>query len=364
MYSLFFVITDETSILVVYLFLISAMQTYSFAQLDNAIQTILAANTKLIYIAWASASGKTYITEEIAKRITSWGKKVLTISSDNYYVSDTWIKSVIYGTYDHPALIDYALLAKNIEEYMNTGSFMLPTYSFAESRRTGFIKIDTPADVVIVEWLYTISQLPDKHNPFAVYIWAAQEDLIIRRLLRDPARVGEPLHMVIGALNNVFPMWHLYGAPQEKTAHVTIFNDYDLLAKDGKSMFHEPLNGTSLDNKVEYNRETIIEYRYNDSTDDAAGKVLITEHYDAGFLKSVGVSKTQSTPHGKPETIKHISLRIYKPWVLTQIHNLVQNAGLEFEWYTAFDQTIYVDAANKQYIVEHRKWGEFIRYEE
>jgi uridine kinase len=66
-------------------------------------------------------------------------------------MSDTGIKSVIYGTYDHPGLIDYALLAQNIEEYMTKGSFLLPTYSFAESRRTGFKQIDTPADIVIVE---------------------------------------------------------------------------------------------------------------------------------------------------------------------------------------------------------------------
>ena len=339
------------------------MAQYTFAELNHAVNQIKDSWKKLVYIAGASASGKTYIAEEIAKKLQDAGKKVLTISSDNYYISDTGIKSVIYGTYDHPGLIDYALLAQNIDEYFTKGSFQLPMYSFGESRRVGFKEVKEPADFVLVEWLYTISQLPEKYDPLRIYIDASEEDLIIRRLLRDPWRVGEPLHMVVAALNNVFPMWHLYGSTQEDTNDILIRNDYDLLAKDGKQMFHEPLNGTSLDGKKEYNNEQIIEYRYNDSTPDPIGKLLITEHYENWYLKSVWVSKMQSTEYGKQETAKHISLRIYKPGVLTQIHNLVQNAGLTYEWHAQFPQVTYVDEAGKQFVVEDREDGKRIRYE-
>jgi uridine kinase len=339
------------------------MSHYVFAELAQAVESIKKSWKKLLYIAGASASGKTYIAEEIAKMLEADGKSVITISSDNYYLSDTGIKSVIYGTFDHPWLIDYALLAQNIDEYFTTGSFQLPLYSFAESRRTGFQEITKKADYVIVEWLYTISQLPTAYDPFKIYIHATEEDLIIRRLLRDPSRVWEPLHMIVTALNNVFPMRNLYGSSQASNNDITIVNDYDLLAKDGKQTFYEPLNGTSLDGKVEYNNESIIEYRYNDSTPDAVGKLLITEHYENGYLKSVGVSKTQSTTYGKPETIKHISMRVYKPGVLTQIHNLVQNAWLTYEWLTSFGQVTYVGENNKQYIVEDRPQGKYIRYE-
>jgi hypothetical protein len=93
------------------------------------------------------------------------------------------------------------------------------------------------------------------------------------------------------------------------------------------------------------------------------GKLLITEHYENNYLKSVWVSKIQSTEYGKPETRKHISMRIYKPWVLTQIHNLIQNAGLAYEWHTTFSQQTYIDDADKLYIVEDRVNGKYIRYE-
>lgn len=180
--------------------------------------------------------------------------------------------------------------------------------------------------------------------------------------MRDPARVGEPLHMVVSALNNVFPMWHIYGGTQADIADIEIFNDYDLLAKDGKVMLHEPATDILLHDKIEYNKENIIEYRYNDSTEDTAGKLLITEHYENGFLKSVGISKTQSTSEGTQDTIKHISMRIYKPGVLTQIHNLVQNAGLTYEGLSAFAQITYVDTTSNQYVVEKRDHGTFVRY--
>ncbi len=339
------------------------MKKYSFAQLDDSVNDILTGWKKLIYIAGASASGKTYIAEVLSKKLQETGKKVLTISSDNYYASDSGIKSVIYGTYDHPALIDYALLSQNIDEYFTHGSFNLPLYSFAESRRTGFSLIQSDADIVIVEWLYTISQLPTIHDPFRIYINSSEEDLIIRRLLRDPIRVGEPLHMVVSSLNNVFPMWHLYGNTQSSSADVEIFNDYDLLAKDGKIMLRSPLDENILADKKQYNQEEIIEYRYNDSTDDTDGKLLITEHYEQWFLKSVGISKTHSTSEGNQDTIQHISMRIYKPGVLTQIHNLVQNAGLHYEGLSNYTQITYLDIANIQYIVERRAEGNFVRYE-
>jgi len=93
------------------------MEKYVFAELDTVVDRILHSGKKLVYIAGASASGKTFIAEEIVKKLEEKGKKIMSISSDNYYVSDTGIRSVLYGTFDHPALIDYPLLAKNIDEY-------------------------------------------------------------------------------------------------------------------------------------------------------------------------------------------------------------------------------------------------------
>jgi hypothetical protein len=86
--------------------------------------------------------------------------------------------------------------------------------------------------------------------------------------------------MVISALNNVFPMWHLFGGSQKNNADIVIHNDYDLLAKDGKSMFHEPIAELLSPSRTLYNIEHLVEYIYNDFSDDQNGKLIITEHYE------------------------------------------------------------------------------------
>lgn len=339
------------------------MKKYVFAQVGQVTQDILVSGKRLIYMAGASASGKSYIAQELAKQLESAWKSVLTISSDNYYNADSTIKSVILGTYDHPKLIDYKLLAHDIDQYFSEGKFMLPMYSFSESRRTGYVEVQKKADIVIVEWLYTISQLPIKENSIKIFISSSPEDLIIRRLLRDPSRVGEPLYMIVGALNNVFPMWNLYGKWQEKMADIIIENDYDLLKKDGKKSYCMLWDG-SLEGKKETMKEEVVEYIYDDSWENTNGKLLVNEYYQDGYLKSVGISKTISWNTCHEDWTQRISMRIYKSWILTQLHSLLQNAGLQYEWYVEYTQTTYLDKDGKRFVVEDRKDGKVIRSEE
>lgn len=169
----------------------------SVGNMDGIIGEIFNAQKKLIFVAGASASGKSYIAQLIAKELENKGKKVITISSDNYYKDDTWLKAVLYGTFDHPDLIEYELLEKHIDQCMQNKAFNMPTYNFKESKRDIAITLNGDFDYVIIEGLYTISKLSDQHNPFKIFVTAPEEDLVVRRLLRDPARVGEPLYMVV-----------------------------------------------------------------------------------------------------------------------------------------------------------------------
>lgn len=338
--------------------------TLSISNMEWILSEILMSGKKLIYVAGASASGKSYIAQLIAKELEKKGKKVLTVSSDNYYKDDTWLKSVLYGTFDHPDLIEYDLLEKHIGQYMTQKTFDMPTYNFKESKRDIAITLTGDFDFVIIEGLYTISKLSDQYNPLKIYVTAPEEDLVIRRLLRDPARVGEPLYMVVGALNNVYPMRNIFGRTQQKKAHLVIDNYYDILAKDGKIMYHEVRDRKPIIGQKLYD-EHIVGYMYNDTTDDNNGKIVIEEHYDKkwGIMKSVTIVKTRSTEHGKEDTIEHISLSLAKAGILTQLHNLLQVAWLNYEAHFAYDAEHY-DHNGKRKIMEIR--GEeqiYIRYE-
>lgn len=80
-------------------------------------------------------------------------------------------------------------------------------------------------------------------------------------------------------------------------------------------------------------------------------------------MKSVMIVKTRSTGYGKNTTIEHISLSLSKAGILTQLHNLLQVAGLIYEETFAYDADHY-DNKGKKSIVEKRvNDGIYIRYE-
>lgn len=125
--------------------------TLSVNNMDGILSEITSSGKKLIFVAGASASGKSYIAQIIAKELEKRGKKVLTVSSDNYYRDDTWLKAVLYGTFDHPDLIEYELLDKHIDQYMHKQTFDMPTYNFKESKRDIAITLSGHYDYIIIE---------------------------------------------------------------------------------------------------------------------------------------------------------------------------------------------------------------------
>lgn len=70
-------------------------------------------------------------------------------------------------------------------------------------------------------------------------------------------------------------------------------------------------------------------------------------------MKSVMIVKTRSTEHGTNATIEHISLSIAKAGILTQLHNLLQVAGLVYETMFAYEADHY-DHEGKKAVVEKR----------
>jgi uridine kinase len=58
---------------------------------------------------------------------------------------------MLYGTFDHPDLIEYSLLDKNIHELIQKGSADIPEYSFKERRRVETHRVEGQYDFIIVE---------------------------------------------------------------------------------------------------------------------------------------------------------------------------------------------------------------------
>ncbi len=314
---------------------------YSFDQLDSITKAIVTNNERLVYVAWASASGKSYIGEELVKQLTESGKKVLLISSDSYYSDSSNLKYMLYGTFDHPKLIDYDLLQSDVTWYFQNKEINIPSYSFIEKRRTHLTHISEQFDIVIVEWLYTIDQLDDtiidKDNnivtAYKIFVHASSEEVIFRRLLRDQARVKEPLHAIIGVMSNVFPMWTLFGQTQEKKADCIITNDYKVIEKEGISSVWQPIDHSMIPTTGLEKTYYMTDYIYNDSNDDN-GKIIISEVYREknGLLDHVIIHKRNNDPRTDNTTYESISMTLYQPAISTELHTLLQLANLEYEW--------------------------------
>lgn len=240
------------------------MEHFGINEFDKVIEQVYAAKTKLIYIAGASASGKSFFTHTFAEKLREKGHSVLEITSDDYYTDKTGLRFVMYGTFDHPNLIEYDLLQKNIDEYMQTEKTRVPTYSFKERRRVGYKEVAQAYDYVIVEGLYTISQLDKNNNPFCIFVNASIEELIFRRLIRDQERVSEPLDMILTSIGKVFPMWKLYGQPQGEQAQIVIDNDFEVLSKNGKRYVYEFTEEKKADFGNLIKREFITDFVYDD----------------------------------------------------------------------------------------------------
>lgn len=75
-------------------------------------------------------------------------------------------------------------------------------------------------------------------------------------------------------------MRNIFGRKQLEKADLVVENYYDLLAKEGKSLYHEKWDETKTLAGKKINNEYVVAYMYNDTSDDSNGKLLIEEHYD------------------------------------------------------------------------------------
>lgn len=335
-----------------------------FDNLPLVVNHIISNNHKLIYFAGASASGKSFIAEELVKKLEQENKKVLLISSDSYYSNESQIKYLLYGTFDHPKLINYDILEKDLQNYFSKGMFNLPVYSFIEKRTTNYITIDQSYDIVIVEWLYTVNSLPKQIQTkewtitaYNIVVHAPIEEIIFRRLVRDQKRVKEPLHTLIDVMSNVFPMRKIFWSTQESLADCIISNDYTILNKEGRKSQWKQITKDNLPQWKPYDIHYTKDYIYDDS-DDSDGRIIISEVYRENneLLDHVILQKRSSDPRKEQGSYESISMTLYKPGISTELHTLLQLAWLAYQW--SYSKTIYYynKPKEKAFIIKEKAW--------
>jgi len=309
--------------------------------IKKVIKEIEKSKTKLIYVAGASASWKSYFAKKLAEWLKKRKKKILEISSDDYYTNETNLQFMLYGTFDHPSLIEYDLLQKNIDEYFKTKKTKLPKYSFKERRRISYKEIKWNYDYIIVEWLYTINKLKNKNNPFKIFVHSPTEELIFRRIIRDQNRVKESLDTIIAMIGKVFPMWRLYWEPQIEQSNIIINNDYKIMEIEWKEyQFKEIKKIPNNIGKLE-KKEYIKDFMYNDAN-DKNWIIYVSEVYKEKkwLLDHIIITKSKLNDF-KKNNYSRIVINLYRPWSLTMLHTMLQTAWLKLIWENEKVEEIY-----------------------
>lgn len=151
-----------------------------------------------IGIAGPSCSGKTSIAQKLKAILPD---RVTVFGIDSYYfdLSHLSLAERAHANFDHPDILDSALLAQHLSDLRHGRSIRQPVYDFStHSRIHSRHELIEPRDFLIVEGLFTL-HWPDVREMFdvRVFISAADNTCLDRRKSRDVRERGRTLESIL-----------------------------------------------------------------------------------------------------------------------------------------------------------------------
>ena len=146
----------------------------------------------VVFIAGASASGKTKFAEQLITKLNEIGIDCLSLKMDDYYkeipadIDLTQYKQVT--NFDNPNSLDLLLLKEHIITLRQGESINKPVFDFKIERRIRTEPIAPPAILLIdgTSALFFANHfMPDLQTTYKVFIEVNQETLLSRRIQRD-----------------------------------------------------------------------------------------------------------------------------------------------------------------------------------
>jgi uridine kinase len=180
----------------------------------------------IIGVTGGSASGKTYVLEEISRNFNG---EVTIISMDDYY-HPVHIQKRDHNdqvNFDLPEAIDRQQLLYDLQKLLNGEIVYRSEYSFNNPAHTPKLKEFLPSPVIVIEGLFIffyeeIKKLLD----LKVYIEARDDIMLNRRLMRDERLRGIKPETILYQWNfHVYPAFKKYLLPYKDEADVIITNN-------------------------------------------------------------------------------------------------------------------------------------------
>ena len=146
-------------------------------------------NTLFIGIAGGTGSGKTTLTEHLAKR---FGPDISVVHHDNYYKRQNCsFEERCLQNYDHPDAFDTDLMIEDLKKLKAGQTIHCPVYDYGIHNRTDKTVEVRPTKVVIIEGIL-IFQNPDLRDllDIKIFVETDADVRILRRALRDVEERG------------------------------------------------------------------------------------------------------------------------------------------------------------------------------
>jgi uridine kinase len=178
----------------------------------------------VIGIAGGSGSGKTTVAQVILQRVGP--DRIAFLQHDSYYKDLSGLPPTQRAdvNFDHPDSLETDLLIEHIASLRDGRAVQVPSYDFANDRRTGESFTILPCRVILVEGILLFTE-PTLRKMFNVKIFVDTDaDLrFIRRLERDITERGRTTQSVIEQyIHTIRPMHLEFVEPSKRYADVII----------------------------------------------------------------------------------------------------------------------------------------------
>ncbi len=184
----------------------------------------------IVLIGGGTASGKTYVTDQVMKRLGA--DRITHMSLDDYYKDQTNISMTDRQkvNYDHPKAFDWKLMEAQLLDLKAGKPIYKPIYDFKVHNRSGKYETIVPRELVMVEGIMAlVNARIRKIGDLKVFVNASRERRFLRRLERDQKERGRSRESIIMQyFSTVQPMYEEVIQPSSIYADLIINNDDEI----------------------------------------------------------------------------------------------------------------------------------------